>query len=316
MRSMKRRSEDIVTTDRNLASLAKLIRTYAPYDGSFELRVKGVYAIRISHAATQLTHALQRSSICLAAQGSKSVLLGEDVYRYEPGRIAVYSVDVPVAAQVTRATPAEPYLNLKIDLDPQKVAELVVRVYQHGLPPLQQERAVYVGQADTPIIEASIRLLELMSHADAELLAPLAIDEILIRLLRSPIGHRIAEIGRAESNLQRISKAVSWLRTKFDQPIGVDDLAKLVNMSASAFHRQFKAVTSMSPLQYQKALRLQEARRLMLTEMMDAGSAGRRVGYMSASQFSREYGRFFGWAPTRDIHRMRDEGLRSADASE
>ena len=142
--------------------------------------------------------------------------------------------------------------------------------------------------------------------SDTELLAPLIVDEILIRLLRSPMGARVAQMGRAESSLNRVGRAVSFLRQNFDQPVNVEDLAKLVNMSVSVFHRHFKSVTSMSPLQYQKALRLQEARRLMLTAMMDAGDASRRVGYVSASQFSREYGRFFGNAPTRDISRLRE----------
>jgi AraC-like DNA-binding protein len=299
-----------------LAALARLISTHAPYDGSFELRVPGVHAIRVSRSATEVTHALQRSSVCIVAQGEKSVMLGENVYRYEAGRIAVYSVDVPVAAQVTRASHAEPYLNLKIDLDAQKVAELALKVYPHGLPHSRENRAVYVGQADAYIIDAAARLLELMAQpAEAELLAPLAIDEILIRLLRSPMGARVAEMGRAESSLNRVAKAVSWLRANFDQPVNVEELARLVNMSVSAFHRQFKSVTSISPLQYQKALRLQEARRLMMTAMMDAGDASRRVGYVSASQFSREYGRFFGAAPTKDILRLREEGITAADVS-
>ncbi|HEX7807126.1 MAG TPA: AraC family transcriptional regulator, partial [Thermoanaerobaculia bacterium] len=230
--------------------------------------------------------------------------------------VAVYSVDVPVAAQITRASHAEPYLNLKLDLDPQKVAELALKVYPHGLPQPRDSRALYVGQTDAHIIDAATRLLELMAQpVDAELLAPLVVDEILIRLLRSPMGSRVAQIGHAESSVQRIAKAVARLRADFDQPVNVEELARLVNMSVSSFHRQFKAVTSMSPLQYQKALRLQEARRLMLTATMDAGNASRRVGYASASQFSREYGRFFGTAPTKDINRLREEGLRTTEAS-
>ncbi|MBI2214211.1 MAG: AraC family transcriptional regulator [Acidobacteria bacterium] len=302
-----------VTRSSNLSDLtvlAKLIATHAPYDGLFELRIPGVFAIRISHANTELSHAMQCSSVCIAAQGAKSVLLGDEVYEYQPGRVAIYSVDLPIAAQITRASPAEPYLNLKIDLDPQKVAELTMKVYPHGIPRVTNDRAVLVGQADTPTIQAAIRLLELMAQPDdASLLAPLVVDEILIRLLRSPMGGRLAQIGRAESSVQRVSRAVMWLRNNFDQPVNIDDLAKLVNMSVSAFHRQFKSVTSMSPLQYQKALRLQEARRLMLTAMLDAGDASRRVGYLSASQFSREYGRFFGSAPTKDISRLRGEGI-------
>ncbi len=304
------------TNDRtsDVATLAKLIAVHAPYDGVFELRVLGVYAIRVSRTSAELTRVIQRSSVCIVAQGAKSVMVGDDVLEYEPSRIAVYSVDVPVAAQITRASHAEPYLNLKLDLDAQKVNELAAKVYPHGLPRPQDSRAAWIGQADAHIIDAASRLLELMMHpADAELLAPLAVDEILIRLLRSPMGSRVAQIGHAESGVHRIASAVSWLRANFAEPMNVDELAKLVNMSVSSFHRQFKSVTSMSPLQYQKELRLQEARRLMLTAMMDAGSASRRVGYLSPSQFSREYGRFFGSAPTKDIFRLREEGVGTAD---
>ncbi len=276
-----------------------------------------MHAIKVSRTNEEVTHALQSASVCIVAQGAKTVLLGEEMYPYEASQIAVYSVDVPIAAQITRASHAAPYLNLMIDLDAQKVAEMAARVFPHGLPPQpRDQRALYVGQADARILDAATRLVELMAQpVDAELLAPLVIDEILIRLLRTPMGSRIARMGQADSSLQRVAKAVSWLRDHFDQPIDVEELAALVNMSVSSFHRQFKAVTSMSPLQYQKALRLQEARRLMLTAMLDAGDASRRVGYVSASQFSREYGRFFGSPPTRDIHRLREGGLAAADAS-
>jgi transcriptional regulator GlxA family with amidase domain len=143
--------------------------------------------------------------------------------------------------------------------------------------------------------------------ADAELLASFAVDEIIVRLLRSPMGARLAQMGQTQSSLQKIARAVSWLRTNYERPVDIEELASLVNVSLSSFHRQFKAVTAMSPLQYQKALRLQEARRLMLTTRVDAASASRRVGYVSASQFSREYARFFGAAPMKDIQRLREQ---------
>jgi AraC-like DNA-binding protein len=309
-------TEERDRSNADVAALARRIALHAPYDGAFELRVPGVYAIRVSQIHAERTHALQRAAVCIVAQGAKSVLVGEEVVHYEPSRIAVYSVDVPVAAQITRASHAEPYLNLKIDLHPQKVNELAARVYPHGLPRQNDSRPVYIGQADRHLIDAASRLLDLVAHpADAELLAPLALDEILIRLLRGPMGSRVAQIGHADSGVHRIARAVSWLRGHFTEPMNVDALAALVNMSVSSFHRQFKAVTAMSPLQYQKALRLQEARRLMLTARVDAGDASRRVGYLSPSQFSREYGRFFGSAPIRDIHRMRGEAVPATDAS-
>jgi AraC-like DNA-binding protein len=303
-------------TVRDIAALAKLIGALVPYDGTVELRIPGVYAARVSQTNQEPLHYVQRSSLCIAAQGAKIVMIGDDTYGYEAGQMAVYSIDVPMAGRVTRASYSEPYLLLKIDLDAVQIAELTLKVFPHGLPQPRDTRSLYVGDAGAHIIDAATRLVELMAQPeDAELLAPLVLDEILIRLLRSPMGSRVAQIGRTGSSVERIAKAVSWLRANFDQPVNIEELAKLVNMSVTSFHRQFKAVTGMSPLRYQKTLRLQEARRLMLTAMMDAGSAGRRVGYGSAAQFSREYGRFFGNAPTKDIHRLREEGLRAADAS-
>jgi len=181
-------------------------------------------------------------------------------------------------------------------------------VFPHGLPPLQERSAVYLAAIDASMVDAATRLMECLGEPrDAELLAPLVMDEILIRLLRSPIGVRVAQIGFAESSVHRVTKAISWLRDNYFQPMKVEDLAEMVHMSVSSFHEHFKSVTSMSPLHYQKVLRLQEARRLMLSTIMDAASASQRVGYLSASQFSREYSRFFGSAPTRDIARLRQE---------
>ena len=282
------------------AQLARLIAAYAPHDGSFELRIPGVHASRFSRVNKECVHALRVPSLCIVAQGAKTVIVGQEVYEYDASRMIVFSVALPVAAQVTQASLAEPYLALRFDLDPRKIADLVLKVFPHGLPPVQERRAVYITPADASIANAAMRLMECLAHpGDAELLAPLAIDEILIRLLRSPIGVRVAQMGLVESSVHRVAKAISWLRDNFAQPMKVEDLAGLVHMSVSSFHEHFKGVTSMSPLHYQKVLRLQEARRLMLSTMMDAGTASQRVGYLSASQFSREYSRFFGSAPTR-----------------
>jgi AraC-like DNA-binding protein len=291
----------------DIATLAKLVAALAPYDGDVDLRDAGVRVARVSHPNQEPVHYVQRSSLCIVAQGAKIVMIGGDTYEYEAGEMALYSIEVPMAGRVTRASHAEPYLLLMIDLDPQKISELAQKVFPHGVPPSRDARSLYVADAGAHMIDAAARLLELMSQpGDAELLAPLVRDEILIRLLRSPLGSRVAQIGSAGSSVGRIAKAVSWLRANYDQLASVEELAKLVNMSVTSFHRQFKVVTGMSPLQYQKTLRLQEARRLMLSTMLDAGSAGRRVGYMSASQFSREYSRFFGSAPTKDMERRRD----------
>jgi AraC-like DNA-binding protein len=165
-------------------------------------------------------------------------------------------------------------------------------------------------------VDAVIRLLELMVNPeDANLFGPLVVDEIVLRLLRTPIGPRLAQIGQPKSGVQRMAEAVTWIRGHFAQPVTVDEMAASVHMSASLFHRRFKEVTTLSPLQYQKVLRLHEARRLMLFHNTDAGEACVRVGYVSASQFSREYARFFGSAPTRDVARLRQQGFAASEGA-
>jgi AraC-like DNA-binding protein len=299
--------------ERELSRLANLIRAYAPHDGTFDLRIPALFASRYSRTDSGCVHDLRLPCLAIIARGAKTVIVGQETYEYDCTRMLVYSVALPIAAQVTQASRTDPYLALRLELEPQKIAELVLKVYPHGVPPAQERRAVYIAPADASIVNAASRLMECLAQPrDTELLAPLIVDEILIRLLRSPIGIRVAQMGFAESTVQRIANAISWLRANYSQPMKVDELAELVHMSVSSFHEHFKSVTSMSPLAYQKVLRLQEARRLMLSAKMDAGAASQQVGYLSASQFSREYSRFFGSAPTRDITRLRSESQLSA----
>jgi AraC-like DNA-binding protein len=290
--------------------LAKVLAAHAPYDGVFELRVPGVYVVRRSRPTRELERATVLPAVCIVAQGAKIVMLGREVYSYDASRLAAYAVDLPIGGQVIRASQREPFLVLVLRLDPYKIAELTLKVYPHGAPTPRDSRGVIIGPANTAIVDAAARLVELMAHPeDAELVAPLVVDEILIRLLRSAIGPRIAQVGQQGSGVHRVAKAVSWVRENFAQPITLQELADLAHMSVSSFHQHFKAVTTMTPLQYQKVLRLQEARRLMLSRLLDAGSAARQVGYLSASQFSREYTRLFGAAPTRDVARLRQDGV-------
>lgn len=294
----------------SLRRLAQLLAAYAPHDGPFELRLPGTFAVRLSQISREPMYASVGPALCVVAQGAKAVMLGPEVFEYDPARMLVFAVDLPVSGQVIRASRTSPYLCFVLKLDPRRVADLAARVFPRGLPRLSDDRGLYTGQATDGIVEAINRLLELVAEpADAELLAPLAVDEILIRLLRTPIGSRVAQIGQPKSGVQRIAEAVTWIRAHFAQPVTVDEMAASAHMSASSFHERFKAVTSLSPLQYQKVLRLHEARRLMLFQELDASEACRRVGYLSSSQFTREYGRFFGSAPTRDIGRLREAGL-------
>ena len=297
-----------------LRRLANRLAAYAPYDGAFQLRLPGTWAIRLSQMTTEAAYATLGPALCVAAQGAKVVMLGREVLEYDPAHLLVFAVDLPVSSQVSRASRKDPYLGFVLDLDPARIAELAARVFPRGVPKTSASRGLYVGRTTDDIVDAVTRLLDLMAQPeDAEFLGPLVIDEILIRLLRTPIGARVAQIGHTKSDVQRIGEAVSWIRAHFAQPVTVEDMATSVHMSASSFHQHFKAVTSMSPLQFQKVLRLQEARRLMLFQRMDASEACHRVGYLSPSQFTREYGRFFGSAPTRDVARLLAEGVPSAN---
>jgi AraC-like DNA-binding protein len=296
-----------------LRRLANLVAGYAPHDGAFPLRLPGTHAIRLSRITSEAAYATLGPVLCIAAQGAKAIMLGPEVVEYDSSHLLVFAVDLPVSSHVIRASQRDPYLGFILDLDPVRVAELTTRVYPRGVPKVSDNKGLYVGQSTDAIVDAVSRLLELMARPDdAELLGPLVVDELLIRLLRTNIGSRVAQIGQPKSGVQRVARAVSWIREHFAQPVSVEDMAASVDMKASSFHEQFKAVTSLSPLQYQKVLRLHEARRLMLFQALDANDACRRAGYLSASQFSREYTRFFGNAPTRDIARLRETGFTSS----
>ncbi len=287
-----------------LARLAGLLTAGAPQDGSFATCIPGVHAIRTSSVTYELVYGLHRPALCIVAQGSKMVMLGNETYHYDPSRMLIFSLDLPIAAMIQKASVEEPYLSFRMDFDLDRLAELILKAYPDGVPLLRDSRAVYVAQASEAIVDAAARLMALAQQPEeAALLAPLVQDEIVLRLLRSPFGNRLAQLGRVEPN--RIGRVIAWIRAHFDQAIRIGDMAELAHMSTSSLHEHFKALTSMSPLQFQKTLRLQEARRLMLSTGMDAGLACQRVGYVSPSQFSREYTRHFGNTPTGDMLRLR-----------
>jgi AraC-like DNA-binding protein len=315
------RSAAVVSRERSLDGPSELalrrfgnvVARYAPHDGAFPLRLPGTFVVRLSHMTTEPMYATMRPAVCIVAQGAKVVMVGRDVVEYDPAHVLVLAVDLPISSQVIRASRKEPYLGFILDLDPPRVAELATRVFPHGVRKPPDVRGLYVGHSTDGLVDAVTRLLDLMADPEeAEMLGPLVVDEIIIRLLRTAVGPRVAQIGQPRSGVQRIGEAVCWIRAHFSQPVTVDEMAASVHMSASSFHERFKAVTSLSPLQYQKVLRLHEARRLMLFQKMDASDASHRVGYLSPSQFSREYARFFGSAPTKDIARVREEGFAHA----
>ncbi|WP_409333882.1 AraC family transcriptional regulator N-terminal domain-containing protein [Burkholderia contaminans] len=292
------------------ARLAALIAAYAPHDGTFELPVRGMRIGCASASSPHWNHGVHHACLSIVGQGAKSARVGNDTYVTDESRMMVATADLPVTGRVIRANPAEPFLYVQLDLAPDRIAALTPRVFPHGLP-----KAVDYGALDThdtppEIVDAIARLMQLIAQPDdIDLLAPLIVDEILIRLLRGPSGARVAQVGVTDSTTQRISRAVAWIRDHYLDPMTVESLARQVDMSPSTFHHHFRAVTSMSPLQCQKVLRLQEARRLMCLSAMDARQACRSVGYVSASQFSREYARLFGDAPGRDVLKLRDEAV-------
>lgn len=284
--------------------LAETVARLADKQGSKATVIKALSLIRLD-APTQTTSYMHEPSICLIAQGAKRVLLGEETYAYDAQHFLLASVDLPIVAQITAASPETPYLGLKLKLDPREIAQLMA---DSSLPPpraQQESRGMAVGELSESLLCAFLRLLDLLEEPEhIPILAPLVQREILYRLLMGPQGPRLRQIGAAGCRSHQIARAIDWLKANFSQPLRIDDLATRVRMSTSAFHHHFRALTAMSPLQYQKWLRLHEARKLMLTEQIDAANAAFQVGYESPSQFSREYSRLFGAPPLRDIKNL------------
>ncbi|WP_437963527.1 AraC family transcriptional regulator [Sorangium sp. So ce260] len=295
--------------ERRLVELAAMIERFIPGDGMHASAVDGLSLIRASQPSEPLP-TVYRPMLCIIAQGRKQVMLADEVYLYGPARHLVVTVDLPLVGQVLVASRERPYLCFALDLRPLDVSALLT---EPGLPRPStgpggehEERGLFISRTDLPLMDAALRLIRLLeTPQDIPILAPLAVREILYRLLKSEQGGRLQRIALAGSQAQRIAKAISLVKSNYTQPLRIEAIAREVHMSPSALHHQFKAVTAMSPLQYQKQLRLQEARRLMLGEVVDAATAGYRVGYESASQFSREYSRLFGAPPSRDVARLR-----------
>lgn len=250
--------------------------------------------------------ALAQPALCVLAQGSKTLILGNEHYAYDPLNYMVVSVTLPISGALLKASPAHPALGLRLDIDPAQISQLIAESSPMVVPNLPSGRGLFVEKSDPQLLDALLRLIRLLdTPRDIPILAPLIRREILYRLLRGPQGHRLYEIALSNSQTHRVCQAITWLNQHYQQPLRIEDLAREVNLSTSTLHHRFKAVTSMSPLQYQKQLRLQEARRLMLNDGLEAAVAGYRVGYESPSQFSREYSRLYGAPPIRDVARLR-----------
>ncbi|MEM9154173.1 MAG: AraC family transcriptional regulator [Cyanobacteria bacterium P01_F01_bin.33] len=259
-----------------------------------------------SDVISTTTYSVAQPYFAIIVQGKKKVFLGEEMHPYHAGQYLVLSVDLPISGCVVEATPDKPCLVLKLNLD---LVQLCALVSQMSFSSAKQEnsvRGLCVSNADVTLIECALRLVKLLdSPQDILILAPMMLRELYYRLLVGEQSKTVRQIATSGSSMQRIASAIQLIEAEFTQLLRIEDLAKRVKMSTSSFHQHFKQVTSMSPLQYQKQLRLLEARRLMLSEDFDARTAAYQVGYQSPSQFNREYCRMFGATPMRDIERLR-----------
>ena len=255
---------------------------------------------------TEPMSGMYEPSICLAVQGAKRVILGEDTYVYDAHHYLITSVHLPTIVQIIDASPEKPYLGLRLKFDLREVSQLMVDSNLPQPRPQQSSRGMATGEMTVQLVNAFIRLIDLLNdEKDIPILAPVIQREIIYRLLVGDRGERLRQIATAGSQSQQIAKAIGWLKNNYSQAISMEDLAAQANMSTSTFHQHFRSLTALSPLQFQKQLRLQEARRLMLAERMDAANAAFQVGYESPSQFNREYNRHFGAPPLRDIMKLR-----------
>lgn len=292
---------------REQTEMAALVERHTGKNGAHATAIPGLFLYR-AETPSEPVHALYAPAVCFAAQGRKRVMLAGEAYCYDSAHFLLGAVDLPVVGQVVGATPEAPYLSVRLDIDTAQVGAVVAEMDALELPPpLSIGRGLSVGCVDAPLHDAVLRLLRLLDRpAHLPLLAPLVTRELLVLLLLSECGSDLRRIALGSGPMAGVVGALRHLNNDFAAPLRVETLAREAHMSVSVFHRHFKAVTALSPLQYQKRLRLQEARRLLLGNETDASTAALQVGYESASQFSREYRHLFGEPPRRDTARLRD----------
>lgn len=288
-----------------LEALSKSIARWADKPDRFITAIPGLSLFRRDEP-TQTTSGMYEPSICLMAQGAKRVLLGDDTYVYDAYHYLITSVHLPTVVQIIKASREKPCLGLMMKLDQREISQLMA---DSNLPPSRAQlssRGMATGEATLPLLAAFQRLIDLLAEpTDISILAPIIQREIIYRLLVGDQGARLRQIAAAGSQSQQIARAIDWLKGNYTQQLRIDNLAAHASMSSSTFHHHFRSMTALSPLQYQKQLRLHEARRLMLADRLDAATAAFQVGYESPSQFSREYNRLFGAPPLRDITNLR-----------
>jgi AraC-like DNA-binding protein len=287
--------------------LAELVNRHTDGKGNgiHSTAIAQLELMRESTAPTVL-RAVYEPTLCIILQGRKETLLGQETYHYGAAQYIVVTVDLPLSGNIVEATSDKPYLCFKLSLDATGLWDIIDQIQRSPDQKESSVRGLFVSDANAPLIECATRLTRLLdTPEDIPFLAPMMIREIYYRLLMGDQNEAVRQIATSGSYMQRIAEVIKQIKAEFTKSLSMDDLAKQASMSSASFHRHFKAVTSMSPLQYQKQLRLLEARRLMLAEDVDATRAAYQVGYESPSQFSREYSRMFGTPPKKDVERLR-----------
>jgi AraC-like DNA-binding protein len=286
--------------------LADLLERRTGTDGGHQTEIRELKLYRFSNP-TEPAHVLQQPAVYVVVQGRKKVMVGDETYFYDPSQYLAVSLELPTLTHVVEASPEKPYLCMTLDVDARELAALIVET---GRPVPRDDhdgRALYVSPMQASLLDGFLRLVRLLdAPQDIPVLAPLILRELHYRILQGEQHGRLAEIAIGDGRLRRVARAIAFIKEHFAEPLQIGALAKRVNMSPSALHGHFKAVAAMSPIQYQKRLRLQEARRLLVSGATSAEAVAYEVGYASASQFSREYVRLFGQPPRRDAERIRD----------
>ncbi len=296
----------VVPIDARQAELAARVARAIAADGVHPTPFAPMTLIRASDVGQPLP-SVYVPSLCIVVQGRKRALIGNESFYYDAFNYLLISVTLPVLGQILDASPERPYLCIRLDIDFREVGKLLLEMERSDpRASAPTEQPLYVARMSGELLEVLLRLVRLLdTPVDLTMLAPLALREMWYRLLRSEMGPRLRDLIEAEGPVQRINRAIELLRRRYAEAVRIEELADISHMSASTFHARFKNVTSMSPLQFQKQLRLHEARRLMMSEGLEAAAACYRVGYESPSQFSREYRRLFGAPPRREIAALR-----------
>ncbi|MCM3172391.1 MULTISPECIES: AraC family transcriptional regulator [unclassified Paenibacillus] len=298
-------------SERNLEQqhmeLTEMIKRHTLLKGSIKTIIPSLFFFHYSKL-TEPQYRVYNPSFCIIAQGKKEILLAQERFEYGPSNYLIASMNLPVVGQVIKASPEMPYLSLKLEFTPNQILEVLNECDLKVKATENARRALFVGQMEASIHDAVIRLVRLLeTPEEIPFLAPLYTKEILYRLLRGSYGNELAQIAVEDSSTYRIRESIEYIIRHWEQSFRIEDLAEKARMSVSSFHRHFKEITAMSPIQFQKQMRLQEARRILLAESADAADVAYRVGYESASQFSREYSRMFGSPPRADIKKLREK---------